>query len=173
MKRISLFLLIFVLLLTLCSCNDDATNEKTNSATTPVSFELINQTEADTPYRQEISESGKARIVNRKAAPHLVLSTLLRTDLLINADFLEPEDMEDYFAIAKETGMNTMEIVVMWSQIETAYDVYDYSDLECYLNYAKKYNLKLNIEWYGSLQTVNVEAQMFLIIFLSMKINIQ
>ena len=150
MKRISLFLLIFVLLITLCSCNDDSTNEKTNPATTPVSFELINQTEADTPYRQEISESGKARIVNRKAAPHLVVSTLLRTDLLINADFLEPEDMEDYFAIAKETGMNTMEIVVMWSQIETAYDVYDYSDLECYLNYAKKYNLKLNIEWYGS-----------------------
>lgn len=148
MKHISILLLLFTLIFTLCSCNepsDEASNNGNNS------FELTNQTEADIPYKQEVSESGKARIVNRKLSPQLVLSTLLRTDLLINADFLEPSQMEDYFAIAKETGMNTIEIVVMWSQIETEYDVYDYSDIKCYLDFAKKYGLKLNIEWYGSL----------------------
>ena len=144
MKRFSLLLLIFTLIFTLCSCNDTPTEEVSQD------FQLVNHTEADIPYRQEVSESGKARIVNRQLSPQLVLSTLLRTDLLMNADFLEPSQMEDYFAIAKETGMNTMEIVVMWSQIEKDYDVYDYSDLKCYLDFAKKYGIKLNIEWYGS-----------------------
>lgn len=150
MKKISIFLLLFVLMLTMASCNDDQTNDNGPSGDNIPTFELVNHTEADSPYRQEVSEGGKARIVNRKAAPHLVVSTLIRTDLLINGDFLEPEDMEDYFAIAKATGMNTLEIVVMWSQIETAYDEYDYSDIECYLNYAKKHGLKLNLIWYGS-----------------------
>ena len=146
MKKISLLLLIFISIFTLASCNPTVEETPNNN-----SFELINHSEADIPYRQEVSENGKARIVNRQSNPHLMLSTLLRTDLLINADFLEPSDMEDYFAIAKETGMNTMEIVIMWSQIETDYDTYDYSDLKCYLDFAKKYGLKLNIEWYGSI----------------------
>ncbi len=147
MKRISLLLLIFTLVFTLASCNDNSNDDKSGGS----SFELVNHTEADIPYKQVVSEAGKAHIINRKAAPQLILSTLLRTDLLINADFLEPSEMEDYFMVAKETGMNTMEIVVMWSQIETSYDVYDYSGLKCYLDFAKKYGLKLNIEWYGSL----------------------
>jgi hypothetical protein len=100
MKKISIFLLLFVFMITMASCNDNQTDDNPSNNNAPA-FELINHTEADSPYRQEVSEGGKARIVNRKAAPHLVVSTLLRTDLLINGDFLEPEDMEDYFAIAK------------------------------------------------------------------------
>ncbi len=104
----------------------------------------------DQPYNASTSTSGKGVLLNRQSVPIIMTSALLRTDLLVNADFLQPSEMEDYFAIAKETNLNTLELTLMWSQIEPEKDAYDFSALEVYLNYAKTYNLKLNIEWYGS-----------------------
>lgn len=135
MRRLPWLILPAILLV---SCGNEETFEFTNR-------------EGITPYISEKSDYGKARIVDKNDNPVLMLSTLFRTDLSQNADFMKPSEMEDYFAIAKETGMNTMEIAIMWSEIETSYDVYDFSHVETYLNYAKKYDLKLNLEWYGSL----------------------
>lgn len=120
-------------------------------------------TDYDRPYTMSVSAAGKPTLLNAAGVPQIMTSALLRTDLLINADFMQPAEMEDYFAIAAETGLNTLEITVMWSQIETAEGVYDFSGLDCYLNFAKKYGLKLNIEWYGSFvdgetHTVNLPA---------------
>lgn len=151
-KMISLVSLM--LLSSLCGCNNSQVSDNSTPATSQqvqVSNDFTNQIEADVPYTQVLSESGKATIVNRQQVPQLLLSSLLRTDLLINADFMKSEDMEDYFAICKETGMNTIELSVMWSQIETEYDKYDFSDIKNYLDFAKKYGLKINLEWYGSL----------------------
>lgn len=105
----------------------------------------------DQPFTMTTSEGGKGVLLNRSQVPVIMTSALLRTDLLVNADFLEPSEMEDYFAIAKETNLNTLELTVMWSQIEPEKDKYDFSALDTYLNYAKKYGLKLNIVWYGSM----------------------
>lgn len=115
---------------------------------------FVNHTDTDSydmPYVQKMSDGGKMRIVNRQELPQLVLSALLRTDLLINADFLDESEIEDYFAICKETGFNTIELSVMWSQVEPTKDNYDFSGIKYYLDFAKKYGLKINIEWYGSL----------------------
>ena len=111
-----------------------------------VSIENMTQ-QYDQPFTMTTSEAGKGVLLNRSLAPVIMTSALLRTDLLINADFLEPSDMEDYFAIAKETNLNTLELTVMWSQIEPEKDKYDFSALDTYLNYAIKYGLKLNIVW--------------------------
>ncbi len=123
--------------------NNDGGNQNTNP-------DFVNQTEYDAPYKVATSDAGKARIINRSGNPVLVQSSLLRTDLLKNADFLKASEMEDYFALAEETNLNFLDITIMWSEIETSYGVYSFDELDCYLNYAKKYNLKLNIEWYGS-----------------------
>lgn len=150
-----LILLFLVVLSTLVAC------DKKVSEPTDIDLTLVNHTDGDIPYVQKVSEAGKASIVSRKQIPQIMLSALLRTDLLINADFMNTKDMEDYFAICQKTGLNTIELSVMWSQIEKAKDVYDFTDIKNYLDFAKKYNIKLNIEWYGSFtdgetHTVNI-----------------
>lgn len=101
------------------------------------------------PYTSIAAE--KSYIVNQNNQPQLILSSLIRTDLLRNADFLEYSEMEDYFAIAKETGFNTVDVVITWAEVEPHRNEYDFSSIEAYLNFALKYDLKLNVIWYGSL----------------------
>ena len=138
MKKI-LFAILPLILLSSCKGTH---GEKT--------IKLENQTVYDAPYRYENSDDNKARIVYKNGVPVLIQSASLRTDLLKNADFLKAAEMEDYFAIAKETNMNTMEISLMWSEIEIDKDIYSFDELDTYLNFAKEYDLKLNIIWYGS-----------------------
>ncbi len=144
MKNNKNILLSCIFLLTICGCNT------TNNSSTNTNDEMINQTVYDEPYKQVTNSDSKTTITNRNNVPQIILSSLLRTDLLKNADFLTPKDMEDYFAIAKETSMNTIELSIMWSEIEPTYNNYDFSAVKYYLDYAKKYDLKVNIEWYGS-----------------------
>lgn len=144
MKNNKNILLSCIFLLTICGCNT------TNNSSTNTNDDMINQTVYDEPYKQVVNGDSKTTIVNRNNVPQIILSSLLRTDLLKNADFLTPKDMEDYFAIAKETSMNTIELSIMWSEIEPTYNNYDFSTVKYYLDYAKKYDLKVNIEWYGS-----------------------
>ena len=141
-KIIPVFLSLSMIAATLCAgCNRPVDNG---------SGEMVNQTEYEAPYTIGKSDAGKAVLLDRSQTPAIMLSGLLRTDLLANADFMESEETEDYFAIAKETGMNTLEISVMWSQVEPTYGNYEFGDLKNYLDFAKKYDLKLNLEWYGS-----------------------
>lgn len=151
MKNKRLILPLVLMLSSLVSCQNPTNTDSTNNSENIVNNDMVNQTEFDAPYTAKLSEGGKAIIANRKQVPQVMLSALLRTDLLINADFMETKDMEDYFAICKETGMNTIELSIMWSQIEKQKDVYDFSDVKNYLDFAKKYDLKINFEWYGSL----------------------
>lgn len=133
----------------------DGNDEPTETVTEDIKIEgFMNYTNPDLydePFTQRMSNGGKTRIVNRRGNPQLILSALLRTDLLINADFLDESEIEDYFAICKETGFNTIELSIMWSQVEPTKDNYDFSGVKYYLDFAKKYDLKINIEWYGSL----------------------
>lgn len=145
MKKIYL-LLLPILLLTGCKSDE----KKEDKPVVPEDPSFVNHEDGESPFRYQKSDGGKARLVNRGGVPFLMQSSLLRTDLLKNADFLTASQMEDYFAIAKETSMNTMDITIMWSEIEKEYNKYDFSELDYYLNYAKKYDLKMNIEWYGS-----------------------
>lgn len=144
MHRKSFFLLSSIFLLGLCNC-------QTNQPSLSSSLEMVEQKEFVTPYLQQCEDNQKVQIIHQDTStPQLILSSLLRTDLLINADFLTTKEMEDYFAIAKATNMNCLDLTIMWSQIEKEEGVYDFHDLENYLNYAKKYDLKLNLIWYGS-----------------------
>lgn len=146
LKRIVFCLLALCLLFTACK----PTGTPDGGATADSG--ITDRTDAyDAPYTASVSEAGKGVILDRRRIPIVMTSALLRTDLLIHADFMEPSEMGDYFAIAKETNLNTLDLTVMWSQIEKEKGVYDFSDLDAYLNFAKQYGLKLNLAWYGSL----------------------
>lgn len=147
MKKIIPLLLALCLLLAACTPSNN-----TQGDMPAIDSGITEQTENfDRPYTLSTSESGKGTLLNRNQVPVIMTSALLRTDLLINADFMTAAEIEDYFAIAKETNLNTIELTLMWSRIEPEKDRYDFTDLDVYLNYAKKYGLKINIEWYGSL----------------------
>ena len=113
MNNKKLILPLVLMLSSLVGCQNPTTTESVSESTPVVNNDMVNQSEFDAPYASKLSEGGKAVIVNRKQVPQVMLSALLRTDLLINADFMNTADMEDYFAICKETGMNTIELSVM------------------------------------------------------------
>lgn len=138
------FLLSAVFCFSLCSC-------KGGKNPSPTDLKIHEKENYVIPYIQQKEEGQKTQIIHQTdERPELILSALLRTDLLLNADFLTSKETEDYFAIAKETSMNCLDLTIMWSQIEKEPGKYDFTDMEYYLQYAKKYNLKLNLIWYGS-----------------------
>jgi|GEM_PF-1240814 len=102
------------------------------------------------PYRIEEAEGEKPHFIGRDGIPFLCNSSLMRFDELSCVDFLSLEETEPYFALAKETGFSFLDVPFMWSQIEKEKGQYDYSCIDAYLDYAKKYGLKLNLIWYGS-----------------------
>jgi hypothetical protein len=132
-------ILLALALLVLASCG----KASSDSSLTPT-------LEPQTPYSVEQKEGEKAHFIDRNGHALLASSSLVRTDLLVNADFLSPSAMEDYFALAKETGNPFLDIPFMWKQIETAKDVYNEDAIRTYLDFAKKYSIRLNLLWYGS-----------------------
>lgn len=134
MKKKSYLLLLPLLASSLVSCGED---ESSNA-------------NSRTPFRLATEEGQKVTFVGRQGVPFLMKSAVLRADLFINADNAEVASLEEYFALAKETGLSCIELPFMWKQVEKDYDVYDYSDISNYLDYAKKYDLKINLLWYGS-----------------------
>lgn len=102
------------------------------------------------PYRITTQEGYKTTITASNGAPVNISSVLFRADLFQLCDKLTPMEMEDYFALAADTNFNCVDLPFMWRELEQTKDVYDYSHIEAYLNLAKKYNLRINLVWYGS-----------------------
>jgi hypothetical protein len=142
MKKISYFILIILTLVFSVACQKEDTGIK-----------LVEKTTYHEPYRSETYEVGsyeKSYIVNRQGIPELVLSSEIRLDIIMLADQLTIEEIEPYFAIAKETGLNTVDLPFIWKWIENEKDVYDTTIIHQLLDYAKAYDLKVNLIWYGS-----------------------
>ncbi|MGM9873574.1 MAG: hypothetical protein ACI31G_01460 [Bacilli bacterium] len=138
MKNKSFILLSMVALLSLVGCNNNSSDSSTSS---------VSKRE---PYKLVKKEGEKVTIKTKTGIPFLMQSAVLRTDLFINADNSEVSDLEDYFDLAKATSLNCIEIPFMWKEVETDYNTYDYSDIDTYLSFAKKYDIKINLLWYGS-----------------------
>lgn len=102
------------------------------------------------PYRIVKEEGHKTTITSSNGVPLVITSVEFRSDLLQLSDGLKPSEMEDYFALAKETNFNTIDLPIMWSEIEVEEGIYNFEGIKSYLDLAKKYNLKINVLWYGS-----------------------
>lgn len=135
MKRKSNLIITPLLLVSLMSCGKGPSTK---------------ENESRTPFTLLKKDENKVTFIGKEGVPFLMKSAVLRTDLFINADHYEVSNLDEYFALAKETGLSTLEIPFMWKEIETDYDQYNYEDLENYLSFAKKYDLKINLLWYGS-----------------------
>ena len=68
-----------------------------------------------------------------------------------NTRILPQDWLENTFEKTAAAGFNTIQIELAWNQIEpTTQGVYDWTLLDKYVTWAKKYNLKIDIVWWGA-----------------------
>lgn len=82
--------------------------------------------------------------------PYPIFGAQIRLDAFLFCDKMSVEEIEKYIAKAKELNVNTVEIGITWSMVETKRDSYDFSIVDRILSYVNKYGLKMELLWFGS-----------------------
>lgn len=82
--------------------------------------------------------------------PFKSIGIQIRTDALMNCDHLKLEELEPFFAKAGELGINTVEVPVEWKDIEVGDNVFDFTYMDTIMSYAYKYDLKIELLWFGT-----------------------
>ncbi|ONI92586.1 hypothetical protein ALI22I_03075 [Saccharothrix sp. ALI-22-I] len=57
--------------------------------------------------------------------------------------------LEPVLKMISDDGFNVVNIPIWWSKVETAKDTFDWADINRYIDWCKKYNLKLELLWFG------------------------
>ncbi len=110
------------------------------------------------PYSVRTSYSGKDYIMDSRGNSMLSMSSQILADLHSEGDGYTPAELEPYFKLIADTGYNTVDIPILWKQVETEKNVYTAETINVYMDLAKKYNLKINLLWYGSLKDGQTET---------------
>lgn len=74
----------------------------------------------------------------------------IRTDAFMNTDKWNEDDIEILFKTAKEAGFNIVEVPLEWADIEIEKDIFDFYYVFKVLEYARKYDLKIEFLWFGT-----------------------
>lgn len=82
--------------------------------------------------------------------PFLMLGGQLRTDFFLQLDKKTPEELDKYFALANTMNVTLVQVPVSWRDVEIKKDLYDGSLVEKYIELCDRYDLKLEILWFGS-----------------------
>lgn len=90
----------------------------------------------------------KHLMVNGK--PFLMLGAQLRTDFFLQLDKKTPDELAPYFELAANMNILVVQVPVAWRDIESEKDVYTSSLVEKYIELCDKYQMKLEILWFGS-----------------------
>ena len=122
------FFTYLLTLLTLVSCSPASKGEQDN----------IVQKETR-PYR--LTVNGK---------PFLMLGAQLRTDFFLQLDGRKLDELDEYFSLAAGLNITCIQVPVSWRDVEIEYDVYSPDMVHAWIDYCEKYNLKLEILWFGS-----------------------
>lgn len=100
-----------------------------------------------------LNEGGNYISVQGK--PYLLNGIQIRPDnargqFTINTDEQWDEYIEPLFQQCAEMGYETVIFPIAWDEVELMKDKYSSAVLERYYDYAKKYDLKVHLLWYGS-----------------------
>lgn len=90
--------------------------------------------------------------------PFTMIGAQLRIDGLYNRDSqltqapaaVSDEQLEYYFASAKNLGINTLQLALEWSKIERRKDVYDFTLVDKLLTLTNKYEMKCEFLWFST-----------------------
>ncbi|MBQ8885248.1 MAG: DUF4978 domain-containing protein [Clostridia bacterium] len=103
--------------------------------------------EGNSPY-SGLDETGKYLVSD--GVPLLMLGGQLRTDFFMQLEGKTIDELDQYFKLAREMNVTMVQIPICWSDIETAKGVYSVEYVEKYIEYCEKYELKLELLWFGS-----------------------
>lgn len=101
-----------------------------------------------------VTKNGR-QYIQHKEQPYLMYGVQLRLDHAMSKFEVATDEgyekyIEPYFQKSAEAGFETVIFPIHWKQIETKKDVYNFDLLKKYYDYAKKYNLKVQLLWFGS-----------------------
>ncbi len=96
-----------------------------------------------------ITEAGRT-YVEVEGSPFPILGAQVRLDALVNCDKLSIDQIEAYFIKAKELGVNCIQLPFWWNLIEPKQDQFDFTFVDQMLSFANKYDLKIELLWFGS-----------------------
>lgn len=155
-----LILTLFCTLMSLSSCNNNCVEEVCPSdgdvvVVTPREYEDSNK--QDPLYNGEdvyvssikINQYGSTYI-DYNGSPLNYRGVQLRTDAFMNTDKRSEDDIEILFKTSKEAGFDLVEVPLEWADVEIAKDVFDYFYVFKVLEYANKYDLKVEFLWFGT-----------------------
>jgi hypothetical protein len=82
--------------------------------------------------------------------PFPIFGAQIRLDAFLNGDKKSIEEIEPYFISAKELNVNCLQIPIFWKLIELQQDSFNFKEVDKILEYANKYNLKIELLWFST-----------------------
>lgn len=123
-------------------CGSGGENEIIDPVTDPV---------YDTPIvaSKAVEKEGR-KYIECNGVPYLFLGMQMRVDYYTRLDGKAPEELEEYFALVRGMNVTSVQVPIAWSDVEPEKDEYTSKVIDTYMGFCNKYDLKLEILWFGS-----------------------
>lgn len=82
--------------------------------------------------------------------PFPLFGAQVRIDIFKNCDNLSDSEIEEYFKKAKALNLNCVQLSHTWKAMEPEKGKYDYKLIDTILGFANKYDLKVELLWFGT-----------------------
>lgn len=147
------------------SGEEDASNEEISSNISFDSFststyqETGEKTVDDTPWISappakkrtpitvsKVVEKNGRYYVEHNGHPYLQYGV----QVVLSRSSLSDSQKEEFFQKAAEIGFKTIIVAIRWSELEPEENKYNLYALSCFLNWSEKYDLNLELLWFGS-----------------------
>lgn len=140
MKQFKILLMLLMLSASVaCSADpNDGTNDSESTGLDPILVSRIMQTEEGKPYLE----------VDDKPFP--LYGAQIRVDIFRSVDKLDWDEIELYFIIAKQLGVNCVQVSYPWYFLEPKKDKYTYAEIDKIMEFANTYDLKVELLWFST-----------------------
>ena len=147
LKKLSKILLLLTML-TGCDQKEEVSNEQSEIESIVPDGQIAYEGKV-VASKMETKENGR-KYLTVDGQPFLMLGSQLRTDFFLKLDKLEYPELDRYFKLASSLHLTCVQVPICWEDVETSEDVYDHTVVDVMMKYARKYDMKLEILWFGS-----------------------
>lgn len=129
-------------------CVDNIDNTEQNI---PISQQTKNISASDAIEVSQMKVSPEGRkYIEVNGTPFLMLGTQLRTDFFMQLENKNLSELDKYFQLAKSMNVTVVQVPISWRDIESEKDQYKNEVVNQMIEYCNKYDLKLEVLWFGS-----------------------
>lgn len=152
LKIIAMVLIFIMSVITFAGCSDTKNDNKQNGTNAAVKADGSYDVSKLKPVKASyVKKQNGRQVIYHNGSPYLYYAMHLRIDHLrssLGDEEIARKMFDTYAKQLKEDGWDTMIVYLSWRRI---YDgkKYDFTDLEFQYEVAKKYDLKVHINWFG------------------------